>query len=75
MKKIIYGAAIVLAILHHDFWFWDDTTLVFGFLPIGLAYHSLFSLLAAGIWALAIKYAWPSHIEEFAEGNEKKPTQ
>ena len=74
MKKVIYGAAIALAILHHDFWYWADTTLVFGFMPIGLAYHSLFSLLAAGIWALAIKYAWPAHIDEKLELLFKYPT-
>ena len=67
MKKVIYGAAIVLAILHQDFWYWDDATLLYGFLPVGLAYHMVYSLLAGGVWALAVIFAWPSHIEEEAE--------
>jgi hypothetical protein len=32
-------AAIVLGLAHQDLWFWRDSTLVFGFLPVGLAYH------------------------------------
>ena len=59
--------AIVLAVLHHDFWFWEDTTLLLGFMPIGLAYHSLFCLLAAGLWAFAVFCAWPSELGEVVE--------
>jgi hypothetical protein len=64
MRYFVYGLAVVLAILHHDFWYWDDRTLLFGFLPIGLAYHAAFSLAAAGVWALAVVFAWPSTIED-----------
>lgn len=67
MRHFIVVAAIVLAILHQDFWLWDDTTLLFGFLPIGLGYHAAYSCLAAALWAAAVKWAWPSHIEAFAE--------
>lgn len=65
-RRAVWTAVIVLAVLHHDFWWWEDKTLVLGFLPIGLFYHVIFSLLAAGIWALAVKFAWPDHIEEWA---------
>lgn len=74
MRYVIYGGAILLAILHQDFWWWDDTTLV-GFMPIGLFYHALFSIAAAAIWALAVMFAWPSHIEEFAEEVKKEKEQ
>ena len=57
---------VVLAVLHQDFWLWDDRTLVFGFVPAGLAYHAGYSLAAAGLWALALKVVWPSHLEEWA---------
>jgi len=57
----------VLFVLHHDGWWWDDRRLVFGFLPIGLAYHAAYSLAAGILWALASRYAWPSHIEEWAD--------
>ncbi len=59
MRKVLIFLAIILAVLHHDFWFWDSTTLIFGFLPIGLAYHALFSILAAALAWAAVKYAWP----------------
>ena len=66
-RWIVVAGVVALAILHQDFWFWDDRTLVFGFLPIGLAYHALLSLAAAGVWALAVCVAWPRHIEEWAD--------
>lgn len=59
--------AIVLAVLHHDFWFWNDQTLVFGFMPIGLMYHMLFSIASATLWAVTMTVAWPVHIEEWAD--------
>lgn len=67
-KKIIWGAVILLAILHKDFWWWDDTTIVFDFLPIGLAYHAGISIFASILWALAVVYAWPDDLEAEAEG-------
>ena len=35
-RKLVWTSVILLAILHHDFWFWDDRRLVLGFMPIGL---------------------------------------
>ena len=64
---MVWGIVILLAILHQDFWNWDNKILVFGFMPIGLMYHAVFSLVCAGTWALAIKYCWPTHIEEWAD--------
>ena len=69
MKWVVYSMVVVLAILHQDFWNWDNATLVLGFLPMGLAYHMLFSVLAAVVWALAVKFAWPSHVEAWADEN------
>jgi hypothetical protein len=62
----MWGVVAVFALLHWDFWLWDDTTLWFGFLPAGLGYHALYSLAAGGLWALFIRVAWPAHIEEWA---------
>jgi len=53
--------------LHQDFWWWEDSELVFGFMPIGLAYHAGFSVACALFWSLAIRYAWPHDLEKFAE--------
>ncbi len=41
MKRVTIGLLVLLAVLHQDFWWWDDGhTLVFGFMPVGLAYHA-----------------------------------
>ena len=67
MRTLVWVLVGALFLLHQDFWFWDDATLVFGFMPIGLFYHAMFSLAAAGVWVLAVKFAWPTHIEEWAD--------
>ena len=72
MKNVVYALIVIMAIIHQDFWWWDNKTLVFGFMPLGLFYHALFSCMAAGVWALAIKLAWPSDIEEWAESADEQ---
>lgn len=73
-KKLVFSAILLLAILHQDFWFWDDATLVFGFLPVGLAYHALYSVVAGLIWFVALHYAWPKEVEEFGRPTDKEET-
>jgi hypothetical protein len=58
---------VVLAILHQDFWFWSDRRLVFDFIPVGLAYHAMYSIAAACLWAAAVRFAWPHGIEAWAD--------
>jgi hypothetical protein len=53
----------VLVVLHHDWWFWTDGRLLFGFLPIGLGYQVMISLAAAALWGWAAFYAWPEYVE------------
>jgi hypothetical protein len=67
----IVAGFVVLFVVHHDFWWWEDRTLVLGFLPIGLAYHATFSVAAGLLWALATRYAWPDHIEAWAEQSSR----
>jgi len=62
-------AALLLAVLHQDVWLWDDRRILFGFMPVGLAYHATYSLAAAALWACAVRFAWPSGIERWAEGD------
>ena len=65
MKRLLLIVAIAaLYILHQDFWFWREARpLAFGFLPIGLFYHLVYTLAVAVLmWAL-VKFAWPSHLE------------
>ena len=64
MKTIVWVLLLLLMVLHQDIWFWTDNRLVFGFLPMGLAYHVLLSLAAAGVWLLAVRFAWPAEEEE-----------
>ena len=56
-----------LFLVHQDLWFWNDGTLIFGFLPVGLAYHALYSVLAGVFWVLAIRFAWPTAVEQWAQ--------
>ena len=66
-KRFVLFLAIVLFFLHQDYWNWTDSRLVFGFLPVGLAYHALFSIAAALLGAYAIRVAWPKDVEAWAE--------
>ena len=64
MKRFVYGMIVILAILHQDFWWWDDSeTLVLGIVPIGLAYHAAISAAATGLWALAVVFCWPHEVD------------
>jgi hypothetical protein len=65
---------IVLAILHQDVWNWDNADLVFGFMPIGLAYHAGYSIVAASFWAIVMKFAWPTRLEEWADETDDAAT-
>ena len=38
--------------------------LVFGFLPIGLAYHGAYCLAVALLMWLLTRLAWPSHLDD-----------
>lgn len=62
--KIIIGLVILLMLLHQDVWFWDDKTLLFGFMPITLFWHACISVGATMTWALATKIAWPDVLQE-----------
>jgi hypothetical protein len=66
-RQLVWSAVLLLFILHHDFWWWADPRLVFGFLPIGLAYHMVFSIAVAAVWLGALKFAWPEELEKWAD--------
>jgi hypothetical protein len=64
MRRLVIALVVLLIVFHQDFWWWDDVEpLVFGFLPIGLAYHAALSIAAAIVWALAVWYCWPADVE------------
>lgn len=68
MKNVVWGLVVLLVILHHDLWFWEDGTLVGGIMPIGLFYHACISMAAGFTWFLATKFAWPISDDEQTGG-------
>lgn len=72
--KIILGLFLLaLILLHQDFW-WHDryTPLIFGFVPVGLAWHVGISLAAGLLWFLTVMFAWPHELDDVeAEGGDQ----
>jgi hypothetical protein len=66
LKTLALAIAIVaLYALHQDIWFWRSARpLVFGFLPVGLAYHGAYCVAAALLMWTLTTVAWPHHLEE-----------
>ena len=64
MKTVLWILVAILIVAHQDFWNWNDSTLVFGFIPIGLAYHMVISMAAGIVWFLMCNLAWPKHLDE-----------
>jgi hypothetical protein len=55
---------VLLLVLHQDFWWRNDATLVLGILPVSLAYHVVWTLLVAVGWFLVTKFCWPQELDE-----------
>jgi hypothetical protein len=64
MKALLTLMVIAMVFLHHDTWNWTKRDLVFGLLPVGLAYQAFYGILASIVLALLVKFAWPAHLEE-----------
>jgi uncharacterized protein DUF3311 len=65
MRWLAIAAVALLYVLHQDFWFWRDARpLVFGFLPIGLFYHAVFTIVCSAVLWLLVATAWPDHLEK-----------
>jgi hypothetical protein len=66
MRHALLGCLIVLLYaLHQDLWLWRTADpIVLGVLPIGLAYHVLYSIVVAGLMWLLVRWAYPSHLED-----------
>ncbi|MEN8772984.1 MAG: hypothetical protein ABF379_14515 [Akkermansiaceae bacterium] len=67
-KRIIFIVFVLLLLLHQDSWNWNNADLILGFMPVGLFYHACYSLVAAAFWGIVMKVAWPTELEEWAEG-------
>ena len=55
---------LLLYVLHQDVWFWRQARpLVFGMLPIGLAYHAAFTIVTSAVLILLVRLCWPSGLD------------
>lgn len=70
MRTVVWLLIGALIVLHQDFWWWTADTLIFGAIPIGLAYHIALSVAASLVWLLAVRYAWPEEPTEFASESD-----
>ena len=68
MNRVPWLILSGLVVVHHDFWFWNDSRLLGGWMPVGLAYHIALSIVAAGFWLFAVRCAWPQD-----EGDQSLP--
>jgi len=67
-KLLLALLVVVLYVLHQDIWFWRNARpLVFGFLPIGLFYHAIYTIAVSGLMWLMVRYAWPAYLERETE--------
>jgi hypothetical protein len=65
---LLSGLVLIVFALHQDVWNWTRMEpLVFGFLPMGLAYHAAYSILAAVTMWVLVRFAWPQELERAAE--------
>ncbi len=64
MKNVVWGLVLLLAVLHQDLWNWDNDHLVFGFMPLTLAYHACISIAASIVWLIAALTAWPTNLDD-----------
>jgi len=76
--------ALVIAFvyaLHQDVWLWRSARpLVFGFLPVGLAYHAAYTIGISLLMIVLVRARWPTHLEDASErvggyGGAKPPGQ
>lgn len=72
-RALVLSYFVVLAVLHQDFWWKADATLVLGVLPISLAYHVAWTLFVAVGWFLAGRYCWPVGLDA-EPGSPAAPT-
>lgn len=73
-RTLIILFFLLLLVLHQDFWWRSDATLVFGIFPVSLAYHIVWTLLVAVGWFLVTKFCWPHALdEETSTATNSKP--
>jgi hypothetical protein len=73
MSKRLVIAALILAVflLHQDYWNWAKSAPLFGFLPVGLAYHAAYCVLSAALMWVLVRFAWPRELDEMEARSER----
>jgi hypothetical protein len=74
MRRSLLLSALVLLVflLHQDCWNWARTEpRLLGFLPVGLAFHAAYCLLASALMAVLVKFAWPRELDELEPPRNK----
>ena len=67
---------VVVLILRNDMWNWNTPyPLLFGFLPVGLWWQGMVSILATVMMWLMVRLAWPHELEDLAERHGSAETQ
>jgi len=64
---LVSGVSVVMIVLRQDPWFARDGRLLFGVLPVELAWQVGVSLLAVGVLAWLVRVAWPAGLEELQD--------
>ena len=68
MNALAAALVAVFYVLHQDVWFWREARpLVFGVLPLGLAWHAGYTLAVSALMAVLVRRAWPAHLEDAAD--------
>jgi len=70
MKALFWLLILILLIFHQDYWQWDRSDLVFGFVPYSLAYHMGLSIVTALFWLAAVNLFWPKHSNDIITQSE-----
>lgn len=75
LKFVLLGLLVAgVYALHQDWWNWEKVEpLVLGFLPVGLAYHVGYSVLAALLMAALVRWAWPKDLERLESDHHDEP--
>ena len=65
-------ATVVIIFVHQDWWNWNDVNpRVFGFLPIGLAYHLGYAIVCAALMFCFVHFLWPRDLEDSEQQDGK----
>ena len=67
MRRLLFVLIAVIYLMHQDVWFWREARpLAFGFLPVGLFYHAVYTVGCSLLLWILVRSAWPAHLEQAA---------